>query len=57
MNPCNRKKELRLLVLETWGLMASVTVPVAENMKSDLHLSERKDFFSLFYRLRKANLN
>ena len=30
-NQCNRKEELKLLVLEAWGLMAPVTVPVAEN--------------------------
>lgn len=38
MNQCNRKKELRLLVLEPWGFMAPVTVSVSGNIKSDLHL-------------------
>lgn len=38
MNQHKRKKGLRLLVLETGALMAPGTVPVAENMKPDLHL-------------------
>lgn len=38
VNQCNRKKELRLLALETWGLTATVTVSIVENRKSRLHL-------------------